>query len=139
MPSLIGPELQYLQVSYLFHFGFLGPHYFLQEISDTTFSRRFRRIIGPSLLFAGGFLDPWDMQDLLQSNQHFGLDIIQSKPLSQNNFGPRKSNLYPFKKPHQNKKIFWIQNFYFRDGLTVINFQKTIKFILIDTYRLVSK
>ena len=64
MSSLIGPELQCHQVSYLFHFGFLGPHYFLQEILDTTLSRRFRRIIGPSLLFTGGFLDPWDMQDL---------------------------------------------------------------------------
>ena len=35
------------------------------------------------------------MQDLLQTNQHFGLDIIQSTPLSQNNFGPRKSNVHP--------------------------------------------
>ena len=49
MLSLIGPELQCLQVSYLFHFGFLGPHYFFQEISNITFSRRFRRNIGPSL------------------------------------------------------------------------------------------
>ena len=48
--SLIGPELQCPQVSYLFHFGFLDPHYFLQEISNTTFSRKFRRNIGPSLL-----------------------------------------------------------------------------------------
>ena len=32
MPSVIGPELQCLQVSYLVHFGFLVPHYFLQEI-----------------------------------------------------------------------------------------------------------
>ena len=50
MSKLIGPELQCTQVSYLFHFGFLGPHYFLQ-ISNTTFSRRFRWNIGPSLLF----------------------------------------------------------------------------------------
>ena len=64
------------QVSYLFHFGFLGPHYFLQEISDTTFSGRFWRIIGPSLLFSGGFPDPWEMLDLLQWNQHFWFDII---------------------------------------------------------------
>ena len=51
----------------LIPFRILGPtllsprdfgHYFLKEISDTTISRRFRRIIGPSLLFAGGFLDP---------------------------------------------------------------------------------
>ena len=33
-----------------------------------------------------GFLDPWGMQDLLQSIQHlhFGLDIILVTPLSQN-------------------------------------------------------
>ena len=96
IPSLIGPELQYLEVSYLFHFGFFGPHYFLQEISDTTFSRRFRRIIGPSLLFTGGFSDPWEMQDLLQSIQHFELDTLTVYTPSQNNFGPQKSNLHPF-------------------------------------------
>ena len=119
MPSLIGPELQYLQVSYLFHFGFLGPHYFLQEISDTTLSRKFRRIIGPSLLFAGGFLDPWDMQDLLQSNQHFGLDIIQSKPLSQNNLdhGSQTSTPCLFKKIPSLETFFGYIKFcnYYRD------------------------
>ena len=50
MPNLIGPELQSLQVSY-----------FLQELSDTTNSE------DP---YYNGFLDPWDMQDLLQSYQH---------------------------------------------------------------------
>ena len=45
-----------------------------------------------------GFLDPWDMQDLLQSIQHlhFGLDIILVTPLSQNKNRPWKSNLIPF-------------------------------------------
>ena len=53
--------------------------YFLQEVSDTTNS---------------GFLDPCDMQDLLQSNQHLNLTCYcLHTPLSQKNFGPRKSNL----------------------------------------------
>ena len=38
--------------------GSWAPHYFPQEISNTTFSRRFRRNIGPSLLFTQGFSDP---------------------------------------------------------------------------------
>ena len=98
MPRLIGPELQCLS-------------------SLTTFSRRFR-ILGPTLLSLGeisaehralttlislgDFSDTWDMQDLLQSNQHLDLTYYQSTPLSQNNYGPRKSNLHPFllKKKH---------------------------------------
>ena len=55
------------QVSYLFHFGFLGPHYFLQEISAehralTTFTRRFFRSLGNARLTA--------------IKSAFGLDIL---------------------------------------------------------------
>ena len=57
MPSLIGPELQCLS-SFLRSPGDFG-HYFLQEAP-----------------FYMGLSDPWDMQDILQSNQHFGLDIL---------------------------------------------------------------
>ena len=42
-------------------------HYFLQEVSDTT------NLGGPINIIHMDFLDPWDMQDLLQSNQHLGL------------------------------------------------------------------
>ena len=39
MPRLIGTELQYLQVFYLFHFGFLGPflgHYLSRRFWSET-------------------------------------------------------------------------------------------------------
>ena len=99
MPSLIGPELQCLQVSYLFHFGFLGPHYFLQEISGTTLSRKFRQIIGYRVLttfyrtegsdttksrrshtVSMDFEDPWNMQNLLQANQHLEMTYYGLHP-----------------------------------------------------------
>ena len=70
MLGLIGPELHMTSSLLLIPFRFLGPtllsprdfeHYFLKEISAE------HRAL---TTFAGGFLDPWDMQDLLQSNQH---------------------------------------------------------------------
>ena len=56
-----------LKFHYLFHFGFLGPHYFLQEISAehralTTFTRRFFRSLGNARLTA--------------IKSAFGLDIL---------------------------------------------------------------
>ena len=89
MPSLIGPELQCLS-SFLLSPGDFG-HYFLQEAP-----------------FYMGLSDPWDMQDLLQLNQHLDLTYYQSTPLSQNNVRPRKSNLHPllFKNPCNLSLIF---------------------------------
>ena len=54
-----------------------------------------------------GFSDPWNMQDLLQSNQHLDKTYYLSIQLNQNKFGPRKSNLQPllFKKKHLFKKM----------------------------------
>ena len=88
------------------------------------------------------------MQDLLQSNQHFRLDIIQSKPLSQNNLdhGSQTSTPCLFKKIPSLETFFnlviiieiAIKKIISKiDG--IINFQKTIKIILNDTYRLVTK
>ena len=63
-----------------------------------------------------GLSDPWDMQDLLQLNQHLDLTYYQSTPLSQNNFGPRKSNLSPWFYYHLifSLKIFWIHTFLYK-------------------------
>ena len=55
---------------------------------------RFRRNIGPSPLSLGDFSDPWDLQDLLQLNQHFDLTYYYTS-LIQNNFVPQKSYLHP--------------------------------------------
>ena len=81
MPSLIGPELQCQQV-----------YYFLQKGSEKTNSRR---AVRRPHTYHMSFLHPWDMQNLLQSNQHLDLTYHQSTPLCQNKFGPRKSNLHP--------------------------------------------
>ena len=57
-----------------------------------------------------GFLDPWGHARLTAIKLAFGLDIISVYIPSQNNFGPRKSNLHPlnfFKKPLI-ENIFWI-------------------------------
>ena len=76
MPSLIGPELQCLSSPLLIPFRVLGPtllspgdfeHYFLKKISAE------HRAL---TTFTGGFLDPWNMQDLLQSNRHLNLTYI---------------------------------------------------------------
>ena len=81
----------------LIPFRILGPtllspgdfeHYCsLKEISAdhralTTFNRRFFRSLRNARLTA--------------IKLAFGLDIIKSTPLCQNNVGPRKSNLHPF-------------------------------------------
>ena len=65
--------------------------FYLFSISDSwthsTFLS-FQQNIGPwpSLLYLGSFSNPRDMQDLLQSNTAFGLDILLVYTLSQNNF-----------------------------------------------------
>ena len=73
--NLIGPELQCSQVSY-----------FLQKASDTTNSG------GPIL---HGLFRSLEHTRLTAIKSAFGLDIIQSTPLCQNKFGPRKSSLHP--------------------------------------------
>ena len=64
--------------------------FYLFSISDSwTHSTFFSfQNIGPwpSLLYLASFSNPWDMQDLLQSNTAFGLDILLVYTLSQNNF-----------------------------------------------------
>ena len=96
MPSLIGPEVQCLQVSYGIPFRVLGPtlhslgdfaHYCFKEISVdhrglTTFCRRFFR----SLSYA----------KFTAIKSHLDLTYYQFILLSLNNFGPWKSNLHLF-------------------------------------------
>ena len=84
---------------------------YLQEVSDTTNSRR-------PLTMCMGILDPWNMQNLLQSNQHLYLTYYQSPPLCQNNFGPRKSNLHLlfFQNLFIRKKYFLYTLFFARLG-----------------------
>ena len=108
MPSFIGPELQWLPSLLLIPFRVLGPtllspgdfgHYSLKSADHralTTLCRRFFRSLRNARLTA--------------IKLAFGLDIISVYTPSQNNFGPRKSNLHPlifFKKPLI-ENIFWI-------------------------------
>ena len=93
MPSLIGQELQCLK----------SPTYSISDSwAHTTFSRRFRRNIGPSLLSIGGFSDPWEMQDLLQSYQHLSIFF---------NSISRKKNFYGNKNLEKNSRYAAVPDF----------------------------
>ena len=62
----------------ILYFGFLDPLYFLKFLVEHR---------APALTFyLGSFSNPWDLQDLLQSNTAFGLDILLVYTLGQNNF-----------------------------------------------------
>ena len=72
----------------------------------------------------------------------FGLDIIQSTPLCQNKFGPRKSNLHPllFSKNPYTLSLFYKQRIKFPTRLksqifnsrclrVLLNFQKKLRIV----------
>ena len=79
MPKFYWTRIAISQVFYLFSISDSWTH--------STFLS-FQQNIGPwpSLLYLASFSNPWDMQDLLQSNTAFGLDILLVYTLSQNNF-----------------------------------------------------
>ena len=62
-----------------------------------TFSRSVRTLLtqGVPILFMYGLLGSLEHARLTAIKSAFGLDSIQSTPLCQNKFGPRKSNLQP--------------------------------------------
>ena len=55
------------------------------------------------------FSDPWNMQNLLQSNQHLWQNTRLQPPLCHINFGSRKSNFNSPGKGNENWKIFFLK------------------------------